>query len=151
MLESLAGSILFVVLATVLQIMLVVVAFAAFIALTKLTKKLQLNIESNTEKQLMGCIQTVVAATNQKIVEKLKAANPDNKLTEEQQTEVFEHVKGIIMAGLTSDDMNYILSKYTSIDSGLENMIEACVSYNHSSVIESVDVNIEDTEEDGIE
>lgn len=134
-LMSYLGSVAFIVLLALSQVLMVAVGVVLISLIKKGIKKANLEIDEKTMECIEDTICTIVAATNQKMVNDLKDLSPDGKLTEEQKETIFEHVKTLVLASLSTHEMDYIINKYTDLDKGIEVLIESAVNYNHVSSI----------------
>jgi hypothetical protein len=141
------------ILQTLIQILVCFVGAGVLGLIVKLFKKTGIDVDDATLNQIKDKIQTIVAATNQTIVNEMKAANCDGKLTADQQRTIYNQVKNAVYACLTADQINYIINEYIDIDNGLKQLIESTVNAEHSSsLISSEILSTDDTvtiDEDG--
>lgn len=75
-------------------------------------------------------IDTVVKATNQSLVDGIKAASADGKITEEEAKAIFNTTKDNVMASMTPQIKQSIESVYGDINNFIQQQIEACVRQN---------------------
>ena len=119
-------------LGVIIQILVVVIGVILIAAIKKLFDKLNLEVDQKQMDSIKSVIEDVVRTTNQKIVDIIKEKNPNNKLTEEQQEYIFNTVKDTVMASLSAKEIKVITDKFGDIETGIECMIESCVSVNGS-------------------
>lgn len=126
-------------LTAVLQVLVAIIAAVAISLVIKINKNAKLNLSDSQLVEIKDIVNTMVVATNQKIVDSMKATNADGKLTEEQQLAVFNTVKTALKSCLDSDQVQCIEDKFGLLDQGLDFLIEESVKYNHPSTETSIE------------
>ena len=126
--------VLFVILTVLITGVLAVLAALAFKAIKSLLKKMGIQISTEQENAIKNGVTQVVQWLNQTLVGKLKEANPDNKLTEEQIAEINKKAKAMIGTILTADQIELLMEKYGDMDLALDILIESTVDTNHATV-----------------
>lgn len=125
----------------ILQIVFVIIGIILVNIMTKISKNVGIEKDSKTMEQIEATINTIVIATNQKIVNKIKEESPDGNLSDEQKETIFNSVKEAVVKCLTVSQVNYILSRFANIDDGLEYLIEKSVSYNKYTPLNEICIN----------
>lgn len=126
-----------IILMALIQILVCAIGVYGFLFIKRLAKKAGLDTEDTILRQIESIINSIVCATNQKIVDKLKELSPDGKLTDIQAEEIFNAVKNSVVSCLNSDQIAYLINQWGTVDDALEYLIESFVSYNHTSVLNS--------------
>lgn len=103
----------------------------------------KLNIEKDLDisDSLMGSIEDVVRNAviyiNQTVVDHVKAKNEQetgsHKLTDEQQEEIFNKTKELILSILNSSQIDEIMKKYIDVDEGIAILIEKHVKWQKNN------------------
>jgi hypothetical protein len=120
------------ILLVLIQVLIIILGKVTWTLVKKLVEKIGVESDSVLLENIKSLIDSVVVTMNQKVVDDLKAANPDNKLTDEQQEQIFNEVKDAVYKFLTSEQISYLLEQYASVDDGLMYLIEQSVNYNHN-------------------
>lgn len=104
----------------------------------KLLKKTGIEIDQKTMDDIEDIILKAVTVTNQILTDGYKEASKNHKLTDEQKKEVFEHTKAIVMASLSSEQIQALVKKF-GIDGedAVDLLIENTVHWNHSDYLVS--------------
>ena len=119
------------VLVTLISIILVFVGIIASKVLLLLAKKLGIDVDDQTMKTIQSLVNKLVQAMNQSVVNDLKKANPDGKLTAEQKAQVFNDVRNDLEKSLTDEEKQYLIDKFKDLDTALKALIESSVGENH--------------------
>lgn len=136
MLDGYLQSVVNIALVIIIQVVIALAGVFVVRLIKKLLKKTGIEIDEAMMSEIEDIILKAVSVTNQLFSSKYKEENPDHKLTEDQQLEVFNHAKDIIMSSLSSEQVEAIVKKYgVDIDEALKLLIENCVYWNHSSVL----------------
>jgi hypothetical protein len=125
------GSDVWTVLVTLISIVLVFVGIIASKVLLLLSKKLGIDVDAQTMKTIQALVNKLVQAMNQSVVNDLKKANPDGKLTAEQKAQVFNDVRNDLEKSLTDEEKQYLIDKFKDLDTALKALIESSVGENH--------------------
>jgi hypothetical protein len=125
------GSDVWTVLVTLISIILVFVGIIASKVLLLLAKKLGIDVDDQTMKTIQSLVNKLVQAMNQSVVNDLKKANPDGKLTAEQKAQVFNDVRNDLEKSLTDEEKQYLIDKFKDLDTALKALIESSVGENH--------------------
>ena len=128
---TMLGSDVWTVLVTLISIILVFVGIVASKVLLLLAKKLGIDVDDQTMKTIQSLVNKLVQAMNQSVVNDLKKANPDGKLTAEQKAEVFNRVRDDLEKSLTDEEKQYLIDKFKNLDTALKALIESSVGENH--------------------
>lgn len=128
---TMLGSDVWTVLVTLISIVLVFVGIIASKVLLLLSKKLGIDVDAQTMKTIQALVNKLVQAMNQSIVNDLKKANPDGKLTAEQKAQVFNDVRNDLEKSLTDEEKQYLIDKFKDLDTALKALIESSVGENH--------------------
>lgn len=128
---TMLGSDVWTVLVTLISIILVFVGIVASKVLLLLAKKLGIDVDDQTMKTIQSLVNKLVQAMNQSVVNDLKKANPDGKLTAEQKAEVFNRVRDDLEKSLTDEEKQYLINKFKNLDTALKALIESSVGENH--------------------
>lgn len=128
---TMLGSDVWTVLVTLISIILVFVGIVASKVLLLLAKKLGIDVDGQTMKTIQSLVNKLVQAMNQSVVNDLKKANPDGKLTAEQKAEVFNRVRDDLEKSLTDEEKQYLINKFKNLDTALKALIESSVGENH--------------------
>lgn len=116
------------VLPIILQLICVIIGVFLIGVAKNLLSKTKLNYKDAIMEHVKEDIETIVIATNQTIVDKLKKDH--ETLTDDEKEKVFNLVKDNVLSLLTSDQIQAITDKYGSLD-GVDALIEKAVSINH--------------------
>nr|DAY74566.1 MAG TPA: hypothetical protein [Caudoviricetes sp.] len=128
---TMLGSDVWTVLVTLISIVLVFVGIIASKVLLLLSKKLGIDVDAQTMKTIQALVNKLVQAMNQSVVNDLKKANPDGKLTAEQKAQVFNDVRNDLEKSLTDEEKQYLIDKFKDLDTALKALIESSVGENH--------------------
>lgn len=128
---TMLGSDVWTVLVTLISVILVFVGIVASKVLLLLAKKLGIDVDDQTMKTIQSLVNKLVQAMNQSVVNDLKKANPDGKLTAEQKAEVFNRVRDDLEKSLTDEEKQYLIDKFKNLDTALKALIESSVGENH--------------------
>lgn len=128
---TMLGSDVWTVIVTLISIILVFVGIVASKVLLLLAKKLGIDVDDQTMKTIQSLVNKLVQAMNQSVVNDLKKANPDGKLTAEQKAEVFNRVRDDLEKSLTDEEKQYLINKFKNLDTALKALIESSVGENH--------------------
>lgn len=128
---TMLGSDVWTVLVTLISIILVFVGIIASKVLLLLAKKLGIDVDDQTMKTIQSLVNKLVQAMNQSVVNDLKKANPDGKLTAEQKAQVFNDVRNDLEKSLTDEEKQYLIDKFKDLDTALKALIESSVGENH--------------------
>lgn len=128
---TMLGSDVWTVLVTLISVVLVFVGIIASKVLLLLSKKLGIDVDAQTMKTIQALVNKLVQAMNQSIVNDLKKANPDGKLTAEQKAQVFNDVRNDLEKSLTDEEKQYLIDKFKDLDTALKALIESSVGENH--------------------
>ena len=128
---TMLGSDIWTVLVTLISVILVFVGIVASKVLLLLAKKLGIDVDDQTMKTIQSLVNKLVQAMNQSVVNDLKKANPDGKLTAEQKAEVFNRVRDDLEKSLTDEEKQYLIDKFKNLDTALKALIESSVGENH--------------------
>lgn len=128
---TMLGSDVWTVLVTLISIVLVFVGIIASKVLLLLSKKLGIDVDAQTMKTIQALVNKLVQAMNQSVVNDLKKANPDGKLTAEQKAQVFNDVRNDLDKSLTDEEKQYLIDKFKDLDTALKALIESSVGENH--------------------
>lgn len=128
---TMLGSDVWTVLVTLISVILVFVGIIASKVLLLLAKKLGIDVDDQTMKTIQSLVNKLVQAMNQSVVNDLKKANPDGKLTAEQKAEVFNRVRDDLEKSLTDEEKQYLIGKFKNLDTALKALIESSVGENH--------------------
>lgn len=128
---TMLGSDVWTVLVTLISVILVFVGIVASKVLLLLAKKLGIDVDDQTMKTIQSLVNKLVQAMNQSVVNDLKKANPDGKLTAEQKAEVFNRVRDDLEKSLTDEEKQYLINKFKNLDTALKALIESSVGENH--------------------
>lgn len=128
---TIMGSDVWTVLVTLISVILVFVGIVASKVLLLLAKKLGIDVDDQTMKTIQSLVNKLVQAMNQSVVNDLKKANPDGKLTAEQKAEVFNRVRDDLEKSLTDEEKQYLINKFKDLDTALKALIESSVGENH--------------------
>lgn len=119
------------VLLVLIEVLVVLAGVGAISLIKKLVTKTGIEIDEKTMDDIRGIVGTAVNAVNQKFTDKYKAAN-NGKLTEEQQEELFDRTKNIVMSGLSSAQLEALMKRYgMSGEEAVDIMIEDTVRWSH--------------------
>lgn len=128
---TIMGSDVWTVLVTLISVILVFVGIIASKVLLLLSKKLGIDVDAQTMKTIQALVNKLVQAMNQSVVNDLKKANPDGKLTAEQKAQVFNDVRNDLEKSLTDEEKQYLINKFKNLDTALKALIESSVGENH--------------------
>lgn len=128
---TMLGSDVWTVLVTLISVVLVFVGIIASKVLLLLSKKLGIDVDAQTMKTIQSLVNKLVQAMNQSVVNDLKKANPDGKLTAEQKAQVFNDVRNDLEKSLTDEEKQYLIDKFKDLDTALKALIESSVGENH--------------------
>ncbi len=128
---TMLGSDVWTVLVTLISVVLVFVGIIASKVLLLLSKKLGIDVDAQTMKTIQALVNKLVQAMNQSVVNDLKKANPDGKLTAEQKAQVFNDVRNDLEKSLTDEEKQYLIDKFKDLDIALKALIESSVGENH--------------------
>lgn len=128
---TMLGSDVWTVLVTLISVVLVFVGIIASKVLLLLSKKLGIDVDAQTMKTIQALVNKLVQAMNQSVVNDLKKANPDGKLTAEQKAQVFNDVRNDLEKSLTDEEKQYLIDKFKNLDTALKALIESSVGENH--------------------
>jgi hypothetical protein len=128
---TMLGSDVWTVLVTLISVVLVFVGIIASKVLLLLSKKLGIDVDAQTMKTIQALVNKLVQAMNQSVVNDLKKANPDGKLTAEQKAQVFNDVRNDLEKSLTDEEKQYLIDKFKDLDTALKALIESSVGENH--------------------
>lgn len=128
---TMLGSDVWTVLVTLISVVLVFVGIIASKVLLLLAKKLGIDVDDQTMKTIQALVNKLVQAMNQSVVNDLKKANPDGKLTAEQKAQVFNDVRNDLEKSLTDEEKQYLINKFKDLDIALKALIESSVGENH--------------------
>lgn len=126
--NELAKDFLFSIAGVLSQVVVALLGGLIVVGIKKLLNLAKIELSQATDAQLKSLVSTVVVGTNQKIVKKLKEANPDSKLTEEQQEKIFSTVKDEILLQLTKQELSTLNKMYPDFNKYLSHLIESTVS-----------------------
>ena len=142
-------------LTAVIQFLLVVVGVFIIRVLHKISNKVGIDLDDKTEKSIESIVSNVVNMANQTMVSTLKKQSPTLSLTDEEAQAVYNRVYAIIKDILSSEQILFLENKYSSVNTGLEILIESAVATAkneapitltplvHSEVLDTNDVNID--------
>ena len=91
-----------VVLFALLEVLIIVGAAYMISFVRKQIKESKVAIDASMEENIVETVKRIVKATNQKIVEDMKKASGNKKLSEEQQLIIFDTVKNNLLHILSS-------------------------------------------------
>ena len=95
------------------------------------TEQIKANTESENAKIVLDTVSTnaidIVMMLNQTVVEGLKAANADGKLTSEEAIEIKNRAFNMLITMLSEDAKEIISKLYGDVDTYLSNLIERVV------------------------
>lgn len=128
---TMLGSDVWTVLVTLISVVLVFVGIIASKVLLLLSKKLGIDVDAQTMKTIQALVNKLVQAMNQSVVNDLKKANPNGKLTAEQKAQVFNDVRNDLEKSLTDEEKQYLIDKFKDLDTALKALIESSVGENH--------------------
>lgn len=128
---TMLGSDVWTVIVTLISVVLVFVGIIASKVLLLLSKKLGIDVDAQTMKTIQALVNKLVQAMNQSVVNDLKKANPDGKLTAEQKAQVFNDVRNDLEKSLTDEEKQYLIDKFKDLDIALKALIESSVGENH--------------------
>lgn len=128
---TMLGSDVWTVLVTLISVVLVFVGIIASKVLLLLSKKLGIDVDAQTMKTIQALVNKLVQAMNQSVVNDMKKANPDGKLTAEQKAQVFNDVRNDLEKSLTDEEKQYLIDKFKDLDIALKALIESSVGENH--------------------
>ena len=111
------------ILAVIFEVLICIVAVVAVGYLYRLFKQKGINITECKWFDINSIIGETVGYLNQKVVNGLKDASDNGKLTEEEQTEVYNKAVNIILKILDDDQIKTICDKYGDITEGLDILI----------------------------
>ena len=129
-----------VVLFALLEVLIIVGAAYMISFVRKQIKESKVAIDASMEENIVETIKRVVKATNQKIVEDMKKASGNKKLSEEQQLIIFDTVKNNLLHILNSDEVKFLTGKYLNMDNALEYLIESAVADTKNTAFETTKV-----------
>ena len=129
-----------VVLFALLEVLIIVGAAYMISFVRKQIKESKVAIDASMEENIVETIKRIVKATNQKIVEDMKKASGNKKLSEEQQLIIFDTVKNNLLHILNSDEVKFLTGKYLNMDNALEYLIESAVADTKNTAFETTKV-----------
>lgn len=138
------------VITVVLEVALVLLVAVATQFIKKYLTKLGINISETEVNAIEELVRKSVITINQKLVDDLKEAAPDGKLTEEQQAEVYNMTYSIIKKALSDDQYKLLEKIYGDVDTGIDVLIENMVvqvkeyktlTSTSASITETTDLN----------
>lgn len=115
------------VITVILEVALVLLVAVATQFIKKYLTKLGINISETEVSAIEELVRKSVITINQKLVDDLKEAAPDGKLTEEQQAEVYNMTYNIIKRALSDDQFKLLEKIYGDVDTGIDVLIENMV------------------------
>lgn len=101
-----------IILMTVIQFLIAVGGIAAIRLITVAFKKLGIEIDKEMMNDIENIVFKAVNVTNQTLADAWRAANPDHCLTDEQKALAYENTKKIVMASLSSEQLQALAAKY---------------------------------------
>ena len=129
-----------VVLFALLEVLIIVGAAYMISFVRKQIKESKVAIDASMEENIVETVKRIVKATNQKIVEDMKKASGNKKLSEEQQLIIFDTVKNNLLHILNSDEVKFLTGKYLNMDNALEYLIESAVADTKNTAFETTKV-----------
>lgn len=129
-----------VVLFALLEVLIIVGAAYMISFVRKQIKESKVAIDASMEENIVETVKRIVKATNQKIVEDMKKASGNKKLSEEQQLVIFDTVKNNLLHILNSDEVKFLTGKYLNMDNALEYLIESAVADTKNTAFETTKV-----------
>lgn len=129
-----------VVLFALLEVLIIVGAAYMISFVRKQIKESKVAIDASMEENIVETVKRIVKATNQKIVEDMKKASGNKKLSEEQQLIIFDTVKNNLLHILNSDEVKFLIGKYLNMDNALEYLIESAVADTKNTAFETTKV-----------
>ena len=129
-----------VVLFALLEVLIIVGAAYMISFVRKQIKESKVAIDASMEENIVETVKRIVKATNQKIVEDMKKASGNKKLSEEQQLIIFDKVKNNLLHILNSDEVKFLTGKYLNMDNALEYLIESAVADTKNTAFETTKV-----------
>ena len=129
-----------VVLFALLEVLIIVGAAYMISFVRKQIKESKVAIDASMEENIVETVKRIVKATNQKIVEDMKKASGNKKLSEEQQLIIFDTVKNNLLHILNSDEVKFLTGKYVNMDNALEYLIESAVADTKNTAFETTKV-----------
>lgn len=129
-----------VVLFALLEVLIIVGAAYMISFVRKQIKESKVAIDASMEENIVETVKRIVKATNQKIVEDMKKASSNKKLSEEQQLIIFDTVKNNLLHILNSDEVKFLTGKYLNMDNALEYLIESAVADTKNTAFETTKV-----------
>lgn len=111
----------------VLEIVLTLLFGLLMGLLSKLHKKYNIDIDSATTDSIKKSVLTIVKSLNQSVVDDIKAAAVDGKLTKEEQSEILARAKEKGKILLSSEEYNFILKKYGSYDAAFKIFVDDAI------------------------
>lgn len=113
--------------AVVLEIGIILLVAVLIQFFKKYLKKMGIIINNDELKIIEDVIKKAVITINQKVVDDIKDASPNGKLTEDQQKEVYQMAYDIIKRSLSEDQLGLIKKIYGDEETGIEVLIENMV------------------------
>lgn len=114
-----------------ISVVLIVIGIISAKVLLLLAKKLGIDVDDQTMETIMELINKFVTAMNQSTVDSLKKMNPDGKLTQEEQEQIFNDVYAQVESSLTEEQKQYLTNKFNDLSIALKALIESSVNKNH--------------------
>lgn len=130
------------VLLVIIQAIVAIAGVLLIRLIKKILTKTGIEIDDKVMKEIEDIIIKAVSVTNQVLTDGYKENADNHKLTDEQKAIVFEHTKGIIMASLSSEQLQALAKKY-GIDGeeAVDMLIEHTVHWNHSGYLISQEID----------
>ena len=115
------------ILTLLIQIIICVLAVVGTRLLNKLFSKIGVELTENEWDTINQIVTQVVKTINQKYVDTFKEESPNGKLTDEQQTMVYENAYNMVIGMLSNKQIQLLIDKYGAVADGIKVMIESAV------------------------
>ena len=133
------------VLLVIIQAIVAVAGILLIRLIKKFLTKTGIEIDEKIMEEIEDIIIKAVSVTNQVLTDGYKESADNHKLTDDQKKLVFEHTKSIIMASLSSEQLQALAKKYgINGEEAVDMLIEHTVHWNHSDYLISESISIEE-------
>ena len=121
-------------LTTLIQFIIAIGGIIAIRVIMKLFEKLGIEVDNQILDGIEDTVFKAVNVTNQTVADIWRAANQNNSLTKEQQELAFENTKSIIMASLSTKQLEALANKFgIDAEEAVELLIENTVYWNSNT------------------
>jgi hypothetical protein len=116
------------VLSLLVQFLIIVLASITMAFVKKKLKQAGIEINSTIEDGIYKLVEQVVLMLNQTVVDSIKAASSNGKLTDKQQEDIYNTALDLLAQFLTEEQVQYITSKYGNINEGMHLLIQSTIA-----------------------